>query len=154
MMMQQSKAAAAPARGASMPARSRPARRSAVVVVARSTKTATTKSVEKKKTSFLSQTISALDFAEVRSQSDAELLYEAKYGERGPDGKMTPAQAAALRRKVGGTAKDYWKTWIEADVTEAYMKPTATTQVPYLPILIGVVVSLLGATVFVVSQTA
>ncbi len=31
-----------------------------------------------------------------------------QYGKRGEDGKMTPEQYAALRRKVGGTAKDYW----------------------------------------------
>jgi hypothetical protein len=46
------------------------------------------------KGSFLSQTISALDFAEVRSKRDAELLYEAKYGPRGEDGKMTREQYA------------------------------------------------------------
>ena len=63
----------------------------------------------KSPSSFLSQTISALDFAETRSKRDAELLYEAKYGERGPDGKMTREQYQALRRKIGGTAKDYWK---------------------------------------------
>lgn len=37
------------------------------------------------KESFISQTINAFDFAEVRSKKDRELLYEAKYGERGPD---------------------------------------------------------------------
>jgi len=47
----------------------------------------------------------------VRSKSDAALLYEAKYGKRDESGKMTPEQYAALRRKVGGTAKDYWKDW-------------------------------------------
>ena len=42
---------------------------------------------------------------QVRSKSDAELLYEAKYGKRGADGKMSREQYAALRRRVGGTAK-------------------------------------------------
>lgn len=42
---------------------------------------------------------------QVRSKNDAELLYEAKYGKRGEDGKMTREQYAALRRRVGGTAK-------------------------------------------------
>lgn len=32
----------------------------------------------------MSQTLNAFDFAAVRSKKDAELLYEAKYGERGP----------------------------------------------------------------------
>jgi len=105
MMMQQQNKAAVAARSAAF---SRPV---AVSVVARATKTKTTTTTTetKKKTSFLSQTISALDFAETRSKRDAELLYEAKYGERGPDGKMTREQYQALRRKIGGTAKDYWK---------------------------------------------
>jgi len=37
------------------------------------------------KESFISQTINAFDFAEARSKKDRDLLYEAKYGERGPD---------------------------------------------------------------------
>ena len=49
----------------------------------------------------------ALDFSEVRSTSDAELLYDAKYGKL-ENGKLSPEQARALRRRVGGTAKDYW----------------------------------------------
>lgn len=48
--------------------------------------------------------LSAFDFSTARSKSDAELLYDARYGKL-KDGKMTPEQAAALRRKVGGTAK-------------------------------------------------
>lgn len=47
-----------------------------------------------KKQSFMSQTLDAFDFAEVRSKRDAELLYEAKYGPRGEDGKMTREQYA------------------------------------------------------------
>jgi hypothetical protein len=43
----------------------------------------------------------AMDFAEVRSQSDAELLYDAKYGKL-KDGKMSREQYNALRRKVSG----------------------------------------------------
>jgi hypothetical protein len=46
---------------------------------------------------------------QTRSKRDAELLWDAKYGERGADGKMSREQYAALRRKIGGTAKDYWK---------------------------------------------
>ena len=55
----------------------------------------------------------ALDFNEVRSTSDAELLYDAKYGERTADNRMTKEQYQALRRRIGGTAKDYWKTWVD-----------------------------------------
>lgn len=58
-----------------------------------------------RKENTFSQTISALDFAAPRSKQDADLLYEAKYGKRGEDGKMTREQYQALRRKIGGTAK-------------------------------------------------
>jgi len=106
--------------------------------------------------SFLSQTISALDFAEVRSKKDAELLYEAKYGARGEDGKMTKEQYAALRRKIGGTARDYWKDWVEEEQVKnikTYYKDDAAA-VPYLPFLVGVVVAMVAATVVVVQQTS
>ncbi|GAB4820334.1 hypothetical protein N2152v2_007380 [Parachlorella kessleri] len=58
--------------------------------------------------------VSSLDFAEVRSERDAELLYDAKYGDRSANGgKMTREQYMALRRKVGGTAKDFFKESID-----------------------------------------
>lgn len=40
---------------------------------------------------------------------------QAKYGKRGEDGRMTPEQYQALRRKVIGTARDYWKDWVEEE---------------------------------------
>jgi hypothetical protein len=52
--------------------------------------------------------LSALDFAQTRSKSDAALLWDAKYGERGSDGKMTREQYGALRRKIGGTVRLVW----------------------------------------------
>jgi hypothetical protein len=67
------------------------------------------------KESFVSQTLNAFDFAAVRSKRDAELLYEAKYGERGADGKMTQEQYQALRRKIGGTSRDFFKSWVEEE---------------------------------------
>lgn len=45
------------------------------------------------KESFISQTLNAFDFAEVRSKKDRELLYEAKYGERGGDVSITSIRA-------------------------------------------------------------
>jgi hypothetical protein len=60
----------------------------------------------------------------------------------------------ALRRKIGGTARDYWKDWIEADVFENTYTKAGGPEVPYLPFLVGVVVAMLAATVYVVSQTA
>lgn len=38
---------------------------------------------------MLGSITNALDFNDVRSQSDAELLYDAKYGKRGEDGRMS-----------------------------------------------------------------
>ena len=66
-------------------------------------------SARRKRQGLLGNITSSLDFAQVRSKRDAELLYDAKYGQRGEDGKMTREQYQALRRKVGGTSKDYFK---------------------------------------------
>lgn len=135
----------------------------AVVDKPKTTKQTTTKGKsstpkELPKESFMSQTLNAFDFAAVRSKRDAELLYEAKYGERGPDGKMTREQYQALRRKIGGTARDYWKDWIEEEQVKnikTYYKPQdKVAAVPYLPFLVGVVVAMLAATVVVVQQTS
>ncbi|WIA20785.1 hypothetical protein OEZ86_004705 [Tetradesmus obliquus] len=136
----------------------------AVVEKPKTTKQTTTKgkssSVPKElpKESFMSQTLNAFDFAAVRSKKDAELLYEAKYGERGPDGKMTPEQYQALRRKIGGTARDYWKDWVEEEQVKnikTYYKPDdKVAAVPYLPFLVGVLVAMLAATAVVVQKTS
>lgn len=37
--------------------------------------------------------LEALDFSKVRSKEDANLLYEARFGKRGEDGKMSKDQA-------------------------------------------------------------
>ena len=93
--------------------------------------------------------LNALDFAAPRSAKDAELLYEAKYGSRGEDGKMSREQYQALRRKIGGTAKDYWKDWIAVDVQEPTAVTTKTGDVPFLPVLIAVTMAVLGTTVYI-----
>lgn len=86
---------------------------------------------------------------------DAELLYDAKYGKRGEDGKMSREQYAALRRKIGGTGKDFFKEWVEEDVvTDTYTKVGATGgTVPFLPVLLGITAAVLISTVLVVAQT-
>ncbi|KAG2431682.1 hypothetical protein HYH02_013259 [Chlamydomonas schloesseri] len=113
---------------------------------------------KRKQPSGLSQALNAFDFTSTRSAKDADLLYEAKYGQRGEDGKMTPEQYQALRRKVIGTAKDYWKDWVEEEQVKnvkTYYKPDdAGGTVPYLPLLVGVVVLMLATTVYVVAQTS
>jgi hypothetical protein len=50
------------------------------------------------KESFMSQTLNAFDFAAVRSKKDAELLYEAKYGERGPGAQLAAAEGYIYKR--------------------------------------------------------
>lgn len=73
---------------------------------------------------------------------------------------MTPEQYQALRRRVGGTAKDYWKTWIEVKgdyVDKGYVAKEETslsTSVPGLPFLVITVLGLFGALGYVVSQTS
>ncbi|GLI59614.1 hypothetical protein VaNZ11_001546 [Volvox africanus] len=112
----------------------------------------------KQKQGALSQALNALDFTSTRSQRDADLLYEAKYGKRGEDGKLTPEQYNALRRKVIGTARDYWKDWVEEEqvkTVKTYYKPDdAGGNVPYLGLLVAVVVAMLATTVLVVIQTS
>jgi len=109
----------------------------------------------KKRQGVFGSVIGSFDFAEVRSKSDAELLYDAKYGKL-KDGKMTREQYGALRRKIGGTAKDYWKDWVEVkgEYTDKGYVSESTNEVVGLPFLISVVVALLGTLGYVVSATA
>jgi hypothetical protein len=112
------------------------------------------KAAEYKRRQGFGGVVSAFDFAETRSKSDAALLYEAKYGKL-EGGKMTREQYMALRRKIGGTAKDYWKDWVEVKgqyVDKGYVSDEETT-VPGLPFLLGVVLALLGTLGYVVAQT-
>jgi hypothetical protein len=112
------------------------------------------KADEYKRRQGLGGIIGAFDFAEVRSQSDAELLYDAKYGKL-QGGRMTAEQAAALRRKVGGTARDFWKTSVDVvgEYTDKGYVDDTSTAVPALPLLVGVVLALFGTVAYVVSQT-
>ncbi|KAM4104103.1 hypothetical protein ACJW30_06G131100 [Castanea mollissima] len=56
----------------------------------------------------------ALDFSQVRSAEDAQLLDEAREFTRS-GGRMNREQYGALRRKIGGTYKDFFKSYIEVD---------------------------------------
>ncbi|GAB2226298.1 hypothetical protein Droror1_Dr00022100 [Drosera rotundifolia] len=70
-------------------------------------------SKEEKKSLFTSIT-DALDFAQVRSENDALLLDDAR--EVTQSGRrMTREQYGALRRKIGGTYKDFFKSYVEVD---------------------------------------
>ncbi|XP_027104185.1 uncharacterized protein LOC113760572 [Coffea eugenioides] len=67
-----------------------------------------------KKQSLFSSVTEALDFSQVRSAKDAELLEEASESTRS-GGRMSREQYGALRRKIGGTYKDFFKSYIEVD---------------------------------------
>ncbi|KAK9153420.1 hypothetical protein Sjap_000900 [Stephania japonica] len=78
-----------------------------------------------KKQSLFSSVAEALDFSQVRSAQDAELLEEARETTR--SGKMMNREQAkfisyyflllygALRRKIGGTYKDFFKSYVDVD---------------------------------------
>ncbi|XP_010554706.1 PREDICTED: uncharacterized protein LOC104824356 [Tarenaya hassleriana] len=67
-----------------------------------------------KATSLFSSVTEALDFSQVRSEKDAELLYEAREATQS-GGRMNREQYGALRRKIGGTYKDFFKSYVEVD---------------------------------------
>ncbi|WCJ20063.1 hypothetical protein M5689_002324 [Euphorbia peplus] len=72
------------------------------------------KEKKKSKQSFFSSVTEALDFSQVRSEKDAELLEEARENTTSGS-RMTREQYAALRRKIGGTYKDFFKSYVEVD---------------------------------------
>ncbi|XVF81937.1 hypothetical protein PTKIN_Ptkin16aG0002500 [Pterospermum kingtungense] len=69
---------------------------------------------EKGKQSLFSSVTEALDFSQVRSVKDAELLEEARESTKS-GGRMSREQYGALRRKIGGTYKDFFKSYVEVD---------------------------------------
>lgn len=68
----------------------------------------------KNKQSLFSSVTEALDFSQVRSVKDAELLQDAREATMS-GGRMSRAQYGALRRKIGGTYKDFFKSYIDVD---------------------------------------
>ncbi|KAJ4720211.1 Potassium transporter [Melia azedarach] len=69
---------------------------------------------KKNKQSLFSSVTEALDFSQVRSQEDAQLLEDARQATKS-GGKMSREQYGALRRKIGGTYKDFFKSYVEVD---------------------------------------
>ncbi|KAM0950539.1 putative GATA-type transcription activator [Dioscorea sansibarensis] len=69
---------------------------------------------EKSKQSLFTNLTDALDFSQVRSSQDAQLLEEAREATKA-GGKMSREQYGALRRKIGGTYKDFFKSYIDVD---------------------------------------
>ncbi|KAG6551626.1 hypothetical protein Mapa_006705 [Marchantia paleacea] len=70
------------------------------------------KEKEKSKTSLFTSITDALDFAQTRSEKDAELLEDARSATKSGE-KMSREQYGALRRKIGGTYKDFFKDSID-----------------------------------------
>ncbi|XP_077239150.1 potassium transporter [Tasmannia lanceolata] len=66
------------------------------------------------KQSLFGSVMDALDFSQVRSAQDADLLDEAREATQS-GGKMTRDQYGALRRKIGGTYKDFFKSYVDVD---------------------------------------
>ncbi|RZC17784.1 Potassium transporter 2 isoform F [Glycine soja] len=72
------------------------------------------KQEEKKKQSLFSSVTEALDFSQVRSAEDAQLIEEAREATKSGE-RMSREQYGALRRKIGGTYKDFFKSYVEVD---------------------------------------
>ncbi|CAJ1974556.1 unnamed protein product [Sphenostylis stenocarpa] len=68
----------------------------------------------KQKQSLFSSVTEALDFSQVRSAEDAQLIEEAREATRSGK-RMSREQYGALRRKIGGTYKDFFKSYVEVD---------------------------------------
>ncbi|XP_068481531.1 uncharacterized protein [Phaseolus vulgaris] len=66
----------------------------------------------KKKQSLFSSVTEALDFSQVRSAEDAQLIEEAREATRSGE-RMNREQYGALRRKIGGTYKDFFKSYVD-----------------------------------------
>ncbi|CAN4097594.1 unnamed protein product [Withania somnifera] len=68
----------------------------------------------KMKQSLFSSVTEALDFSQVRSAKDAELLDDARQKTQAGE-RMSIEQYGALRRKIGGTYKDFFKSYVDVD---------------------------------------
>ncbi|KAJ4842260.1 hypothetical protein Tsubulata_025314 [Turnera subulata] len=84
------------------------------VAAAKSDKGKEQEKPKKTQQSLFSSVTEALDFSQVRSAKDAELLEEAREN-TSSGGRMTREQYGALRRKIGGTYKDFFKSYVDVD---------------------------------------
>ncbi|XP_061996244.1 uncharacterized protein LOC133714182 [Rosa rugosa] len=69
---------------------------------------------KKRKQSLFSSVTEALDFSQTRSEEDALLLEDARQATKSGE-QMSREQYGALRRKIGGTYKDFFKSYVEVD---------------------------------------
>nr|GMD57681.1 GATA-type transcription activator [Ipomoea batatas] len=94
-----------------------PSRRSlnkSFVVSAKKEKSGEEPAAQQRKQSLFSSVTEALDFSQVRSAKDAELLEDARAATQSGE-RMSREQYGALRRKIGGTYKDFFKSYVEVD---------------------------------------
>ena len=98
--------------------------------------------------------------AREQAKKDSQLLYDArnKVGKGKGKGKMSEDQYRALKRKIGGTARDYFKDWVDVDgeyTDTGYVGAGAnSSSVPGLPILLAVLFAVLATAGYVVSATS
>ncbi|CAL9008327.1 unnamed protein product [Prunus brigantina] len=69
---------------------------------------------KKTKQSLFSSVTEALDFSQTRSAEDALLIEDAREATKSGE-KMSREQYGALRRKIGGTYKDFFKSYVDVD---------------------------------------
>lgn len=107
------------------------------------------------KKSFLSTFTDALDFSEARSKSDAWLLYEAKTKDL-KGGKLSQEQTAALKRKIIGTKKDYWKDWVDVkgEYTDKGYVSTESSNVYGAPLIALTLLGVVSTLGLLVSQNS
>ncbi|KAK1415430.1 hypothetical protein QVD17_31211 [Tagetes erecta] len=72
------------------------------------------KKPKKRKQNLFESVTEALDFAQVRSAEDAQLIEDARSATQSGE-RMSREQYGALRRKIGGTYKDFFKSYVEVD---------------------------------------
>ncbi|KAI3517496.1 hypothetical protein L1887_16711 [Cichorium endivia] len=69
---------------------------------------------KRRKQNLFESVTEALDFAQVRSAEDAQLIEDARSATQSGE-KMSREQYGALRRKIGGTYKDFFKSYVEVN---------------------------------------
>jgi hypothetical protein len=71
----------------------------------------------------------AMDFAEATSPEEDAALAAAREFVGGPDGqRMTPEQSAALKKKIGGSYRGFFKEWVEVRPAQSQAQRVSQAQ--------------------------